>query len=134
MGERGHHDVMKINFKVNRYSIIYLSIAIVLTFGPFLAPSFSMVPGWHTVILPPYFILNIFILFWFYFLAAIYRYLHIKKFCIPQKCALLHLVSSLLYFPYALAVGSFVMLISLILFIIGQAAFIFYLLTKSIRA
>jgi len=129
-------------FPLKRYFILYLVIAIMLTVGPFIAPATSVAPGWHTVILPPYFILSISILIWFYALAAIYYYLESKKYYLPRQLMLIHLFLSLCYFPYALNtvpfdlqnIWGYVGVISLILFVFGQFLFVLYVLMKGLSS
>ncbi|MEE1898404.1 hypothetical protein GN157_04490 [Flavobacterium rakeshii] len=55
----------------------------------------SVIPGWHTTVLPPHFFLSFFITPWLLFTALIYLWAFIKKWSLNKLLVIIHVLLSI---------------------------------------
>jgi hypothetical protein len=115
-----------------KYSFVFL---ILFTIGilSFLQPglAFSVVPGWHTIILPPWFLASSLQILWLGVASAIYYFIEWKGKAVSQNVFRFHLFSSLFVFldsAYAFFedyyIGRIMIIIPYLLFLLGQFVFV----------
>ncbi|MFL9837453.1 hypothetical protein ABS768_08090 [Flavobacterium sp. ST-75] len=86
-----------------RKTVITTLILFLVTFSLFfvwvaLTPAdfaMSVIPGWHTTILPPHFFLSFFITPWLLFTALIYLWAFIKKWPLNRLLIIIHVLLSI---------------------------------------
>ncbi|SHF71426.1 hypothetical protein [Flavisolibacter ginsengisoli] len=89
-----------------RHSLLYLVIALIATIEYVSGFAVSIVPGWQSVIVPPFMILSIFLLVWLYCLPIGYAILEKKNNLPPQRTVFIHLFLTLCFFFYSNGVNS----------------------------
>jgi len=115
-----------------RYSFLFLIVFIVGLLAVFSGQvTTSVVPGWHTTIYPPWFLVSALQILWLGIASAIYFFVEKKGLAVHRKVFLLHIFLSLFVFfdngnvffgNYFAAV--FLATAPLILFFLGQVIFI----------
>ena len=121
-----------------RYSLLFLVVALIATIESLRGFPVSVVPGWHTIIVPPYMLLSIFLLLWLYVLPIGYLILERKSIAILKRPVVMHLMLTLFYFfysnggvqYYSTPVCLLTMTIPLAFFAIGQLIFIIYFVRR----
>ena len=115
-----------------RYSFLFFIVFLVGLLVEFSGQSAtSVVPGWHTTIYSPWFLVGIFQLLWLGIASAIYFFLELKGLVVSRKLFILHTFLSLLVF-FDYGIGYFVnitaefffVVLPLILFLLGQVVFV----------
>jgi uncharacterized membrane protein YtjA (UPF0391 family) len=117
-----------------RYSLLFLVIALIATIESLGGFSVSVIPGWHTVIVPPFMMLSILLLLWLCLLPVGYLILERKNNTLTKRPIVMHLMLTLFYFFYSnggaryyyTPVGLLLKFMSLAFFAIGQVIFIIY--------
>lgn len=125
-----------------RYSFLFLVIALISTIEFICGFAVSVVPGWHTVIVPPFMIFSIILLSWLYLLSIGYFVLERKNRQPNQRMFIIHLALTLLFFFYSNGDNSFYntpkgflsFMVPLGLFLIGQLIFIIIFVRNIIQS
>jgi hypothetical protein len=125
-----------------RYSLLFLVIALIATIEFIGGFAVSVVPGWHTVIVPPFMIFSIILLSWLYLLSIGYFVLERKNRQLTQRMFIIHLALTLLFFFYSNCENSFYntpngflsFMVPLGLFLVGQLIFIIIFVRNIIRS
>jgi hypothetical protein len=115
-----------------RHSLLFLVIALIATIEFISGFAVSVVPGWHTEIVPPFMIFSVVLLIWLFLLSLGYYMLERKRRQLPQKAVVIHLILTLFFFFYSNGANSFYntpngffrLIIPLGLFAVGQLIFI----------
>jgi hypothetical protein len=123
-----------------RHSLLFFVIALIATIEFIGGFAVSVVPGWHTVIVPPLMIFSMILISWLYLLSVFYFVMERKNRQLPQRMFIIHLILTLFYFFYSNEEGLFYnnpngvlrFIVPVGLFAIGQLIFII-LLVKRIR-
>ncbi|MFC6997457.1 hypothetical protein [Rufibacter roseus] len=124
---------------MKRGAVVFLFLAIVLTVLTLAVSSdfdiaVSVIPGWHTTILPPYFLVGGVALLWLYLLAGAYFILGKKRVRIKKRFMMANLMLSLpllyiahvqpILFPLDFSLLAGIYLETIVLFFIGQFVFL----------
>ena len=127
MGQKSFNLIIMIH-----YSGLFVVIAVIAFLVSLSGYTVSVVPGWHTTIYPPYYLISMAQLVWIALLPVFYRLLEKRKREIPREYFLIHLCTTLtIFIPLAdwLAIGGYYInwlpfIIPLVIFILGQLLFL----------
>ncbi len=111
-----------------RYSGLFVVIAVVALLVSLSGYTTSVVPGWHTEIYPPYYVVSVAQLIWIILLPVFYSLLEKRNREIPRAYFLIHLCTTLTFFiPMAdwLTIGGYYInwlpfIVPLVIFTLGQ--------------
>ncbi|HTE25811.1 hypothetical protein [Flavitalea sp.] len=115
-----------------RFSFVFLIVFVIGTLSVLrLDLATSVVPGWHTVIYPPWFLASVFQILWLGVTSAIYYFIDRKGKVVNRNLFLLHIILSLFVFvdsAYAFFenyyAGRIVKIAPYFLFLLGQFVFL----------